>query len=370
MNPFRELRTTQPEPVKSPEQTIIELLKTLVALRPVTADVERVNAAVDCVRDFLDAAGVHTREYNLEGRRILYAATRETSEVDVLLNTHLDVVPADGDMFAVTERDGWLLGRGTDDCLGNSALAATLLVHLKDRASVGAIFSTDEETGGATTAHMAEQNLRARRLIAVLDDGAGNAVTIAQKGVITLKLRAHGTACHSAEPWAGDNALDRLIDGYSRIRTLYTEAGPDDPWHNTLAATTCTAGTVANRVPDSAEMTLNIRYIEPAERDSILETLRTASGLEIEVLMQCPPVSVDPDTPVIEQLRGHLERELGTPISPRRLNGATDARHFAGHSAPIVILGLPGRAPHSDDEALKIAPISSYFNALASFFEP
>lgn len=356
--------------MKHPEQIIIDLLKKLVALRPVTADVEQVHAAVDCVRDFLDAAGVYTREYNLEGRRILYAATRETGDVDFLLNTHLDVVPADAGMFEVTERDGLLLGRGTDDCLGNSALVATLLTHLNGRASVGAIFSTDEETGGATTAHMATQNLRARRLIAVLDDGAGNAITIAQKGVLNIRLRARGSACHAAEPWEGDNALDRLIDGYAKIRNLYNEASADDPWHNTLAATTCTAGTVANRVPDSAEMTLNIRYIEADERDSIIETLRRTSGLEVDVLMQCPPVSVDPNTPVIEQLRGHLERELNTPISLRRLNGATDARHFAGQPAPVAILGLPGRAPHSNDEALQIAPVGPYFAALASFFKP
>ncbi|MFW5802890.1 MAG: M20 family metallopeptidase [Verrucomicrobiota bacterium] len=356
--------------MKHPEQTIIELLKKLVALQPVTANVEQVNAAVDCVRDFLNTAGVYTRVYELQGRRILYAATRETSEVDYLLNTHLDVVPADEGMFEVTERGDLLLGRGTVDCLGNSALVATLLTHLNGRASVGAIFSTDEEAGGTTTAHMATQNIRARRLITVLDDGAGYAITVAQKGVLNLRLRARGSACHAAEPWEGDNALDRLIDGYAKIRALFNEAGADDPWHNTLAATTCTAGTVANRVPDNAEMTLNIRYIKSDERDSIIETLRRTSGLEIDVLMQCPPVNVEPNTPVIEQLRAHLERELNTSIALRRLNGATDARHFAAHSAPVAILGLPGRAPHSNGEALQIAPIGPYFAALASFFEP
>mgnify|MGYP006284011189 CR=1 FL=1 len=350
----------------SPAQTVVDLLTELVALRPVTAEVDRVNAAVHRLREFLDAAGVHTREYTLQDRRILYAATAETDEVDYLLNVHLDVVPAEDAMFTVTSRDGWLHGRGTADCLGNSCLVAALLASLRGRASVGAIFSTDEETGGTTTAYMAGQPIRARRLIAVLD-GAGNAVTIAQKGVLTLQLCASGQACHSAEPWEGVNALDRLIDGYAAIRDLFPQATADDPWHPTLTATRCSAGTVSNRVPDSAEMTVNIRYVDPGARNTIIETIQQKSGLEVEVLMQCPPVSVDPETPVIAELRSHLEQHLGVAVPFERLNGATDARHFAGHNAPVVILGLPGTGPHSSHEALEIAGIEPLFNALADF---
>lgn len=340
---------------------LIDLLSELISLRPVTEDAAQVNAAVGHLAGFLDRAGVFTREYAHGGRNVLYAATHESDTVDFLLNAHLDVVPAEDAMFAMTEREGCLCGRGTVDCLGNAALIAGLLAELNGQASVGAIFSTDEETGGETTAFMASQPIRARKLILVLDGGT---LTVAQKGVLTVKLRAPGKACHAAEPWKGDNALDRLLDGYAAVRTLFTQAREHDQWHDTLVATRCQAGTVANRVPDSAEMTLNIRFTTVGDDQRILRTLRERSGLEVEPQMQCSPVVIDPDHPEIRRLQANLAASLGRDIPLERLNGATDARHFAEHDAPVVIMGLPGRGAHSSDEAVQKAQFPLYLNAL------
>ena len=94
-----------------------ELLERLVVCRPVSGEVGRVNAAVETLRSYLVERGVHTEVEELEGRRILYAATRPGREPRVLLNAHLDVVPAEEDVFSLRESGGWLYGRGTNDCL-------------------------------------------------------------------------------------------------------------------------------------------------------------------------------------------------------------------------------------------------------------
>jgi len=346
----------------------LELLRRLMACRPVTADPACVNRAVDVLREFLDGEGVSTNIEDLDGRSILYASTRDERRPDVLLNTHLDVVPAEDEMFQPREKDGFLYGRGTHDCLGNTVTAARALVRAGQGASVGAVFSTDEETGGATTHAMVERGYGAGRL-AIVIDGDSYALTNAQKGILTVALRARGKACHAAHPWTGENAIDKLIDGYLRVRELFPEITPPDEWRDSMAATQLRGGTVVNRVPDEAEMTLNIRYTEADGADVIAGKIESASGLEVVRRGQCPPVVFSADTPALQELAACMERRLGRPVEIKRMNGATDARHFVALGVPIAIIGVPGADAHGPEERIDLAGFRPYEDMLVEFLQ-
>ncbi|MCK5805913.1 MAG: M20/M25/M40 family metallo-hydrolase, partial [Lentisphaeria bacterium] len=231
----------------------IELLKELISLRPVSADIENVNRASGVLFEYLTGEGLHCVVEHADGRDVLFAATEETKTPDVLLNAHVDVVPAEDHQFVPFERDGQLVGRGTNDCLGNAVILAQTLIRCQGRASVGALFSSDEEIGGMTTRAMVERGYGAQRLILIVD-GSQYAVAVAQKGVLTLELQAEGKAAHASTPWQGSNAIDTLIDGYARIRDMFPGVTAGDEWHNTMVASIIQAGTVANRVPDKASL--------------------------------------------------------------------------------------------------------------------
>ncbi|MCF7854005.1 MAG: M20/M25/M40 family metallo-hydrolase [Candidatus Pacebacteria bacterium] len=347
----------------------VDLLAELMRFQPVTDNLEQVNALADFARKYLTQAGVHTSVEELAGRRVLYAATVADKECDILLNAHLDVVPADNTMFTLTQADGWLRGRGTHDCLGNCALIMQTLIKLKNAdVSVGAIFSTDEETGGATTKAMVDRGYRARRLVLVCD-GSGYSLVTAQKGVVSLTLRAHGTGCHAAEPWKGDNAIDRLIEGYRKIQPLFPPINPPDEWHNTAAATTIRAGNAHNRVPDSAEMTLNVRFTETTDFEELLRSIRETSGLEADPGMLAPPVFCNPENSEIQRVVECMRTMLGRDIAVKRSNGATDARHFVDMGVPIAIIGIPGRDLHGDNEALELKGLKAYEELLPTLLQ-
>jgi len=344
------------------------LLARMMAFRPVSAEVGRVNALVEFLDAYLREAGVHTVVEDQDGRRILYAAARPARSVSVLLNAHLDVVPADDEMFELKEESGLLLGRGTHDCLGNSAVLAQALIRLNGRADVGVVFSTDEEIGGSTTRAMVEHGYGATRLVLVVD-GSGYSLITAQKGVLVVKLTAQGRAAHSAEPWKGDNAIDRLVDGYQRVRALFPAVAPPDEWRSTMAATIVNAGTVHNKIPETAEMTLNIRYTESTTVNALLEQIRRASGLEAEPDMACLPVFCEQDDPELQALIRHMRDALGRDITIKRSNGATDARHFVGMGLPIGIIGIPGRDVHGANEAADAEGLKLYEDMLVEFLE-
>ena len=337
----------------------IELLKELIPLRPVSDDIAAVNRAAEALHAYLAEGGAHCRMEEADGRRVLYAATEDTKTPDLLLNAHVDVVPADDRQFCPFEQDGWLHGRGATDCLGHAAIAAQAVLRNLGKASVGAVFSADEEIGGATTLAMVERGYAARRLVLIIDGGAG-AIAVAQKGILSVVLTAKGQAAHSSTPWRGQNAIDRLVDGYLRVRDLFPAVTPGDEWHDTLAGTCIQGGTAHNRIPDEAHMTINIRYTEEAERDRILASLRERSELELAILNECPPVLFPEDTPAIAALADCMRRTLGGEIRFVRMNGATDARHFARAAAPVAIIGARGKDVHGNDEAVEIASLRQY----------
>ena len=113
----------------------LDLLKELIRCKAVTENVEGVNRAVDRMHEFLKNKGLHCTVETLNGRKILYAATVPGKTPDVLLNAHLDVVPAPDSMFEPEERDGKLFARGSSDCQGNSLVLAEVLSSLVGKAS-------------------------------------------------------------------------------------------------------------------------------------------------------------------------------------------------------------------------------------------
>jgi succinyl-diaminopimelate desuccinylase len=344
----------------------IELLNELIPLRPISADVRAVNTVAETLRAYLSDEGLTTSVEVVDGRKVLFACTEATREPDLLLNVHIDVVPGEDDQFVPREEDGWLHGRGANDCLGNAAVCAQAACRCRGRASVGVLFSADEETGGATTAAMVERGYGARRLVLVAD-GAAQAVAIAQKGILTCVLRADGVAAHSSTPWLGRNAIDALVDGYLKVRALFPEVKAGDEWHDTMAATVVSGGTVANRIPDQAALTLNLRYTQPGGAEEWLRRLAEVSGLRVEHGVSCPLVVFDETTPALQELARHMETSFGRPVAMVRMNGATDARHFTRLGVPVAIIGTAGRDVHGRDEAVEIASLRAYEEMLVDF---
>ena len=222
---------------------------------------------------------------------------------------------------------------------------------------MGAVFSTDEETSGQTTGHMVELGYSAKRAIFILDHWNNYNICCAQKGILIVKLTARGKGGHSSAPWAFDNPIDKLMDGYLQFRNLWKNPSAEDPWHTSMAATVISGGMVGNQIPDTAEMLLNFRYLRPGENEEIMQKLREVTGLEVALDRTCPPVSVSTDAQELKMLAETVEEMTGTKPGFDRMNAATDARWFARLNLPIAIFGIEGEGDHGKVERAKTASI-------------
>src|SRR5271169_2714575 len=90
-------------------------------------------AAIDFIRDYLDALGIESRlSYDDDRRKAnLFATIGPADRPGVILSGHSDVVPVDGqdwtgNPFTLREDDGRLYGRGAADMKGFIAAALAM----------------------------------------------------------------------------------------------------------------------------------------------------------------------------------------------------------------------------------------------------
>jgi len=312
---------------------------------------ERVAQAVDqllrwCAADStsgreapgVDVAAAIADELGLACERLPAAPGRDNlligaTQPEVVLCTHIDTVPP---FIAPRLEDGVVWGRGACDAKGvGVAMLHALALAQSSRAAVLLVVGEESDHLGAK--EVVRLGRFAPRHI-VLGEPCGMQPAYGQKGLLKLRLRAHGLAGHSAYPELGTSALHVLIDALHHLRH---EPLPSDP---ALGATTVNVGQLSggiapNVIAPSAEATVLIRCAAPAS--AVLEAARglVGAGVEVEELGRAEPIDFDVlgDTP--------------GPAVPFN----TDAGHLAALGAKMSLMG-PGdmRCAHSAREHLAV----------------
>jgi acetylornithine deacetylase/succinyl-diaminopimelate desuccinylase-like protein len=332
------------------------------------------------------------------GRSNLVVRLRgDGSRRPLILLAHLDVVGAANQPwtmppFAVTEKQGWLYGRGVTDDKSWAAIAAALLIELHEsraplKRDVILALTGDEESGGAGVRYLLEHRpeLFANAELAlnegggVVLDAQGKARLVnlgtAEKTFQDFDVVAHGVGGHSSVP-NDENAIYRLTHALGKIelfkfptrltptlreslramaatqpepRARAMRAAADvkgehipadllavmDPFPPVRAATrtTCVAtiisgGTRDNALPVEAHATVNCRMLPGDTPDAVLKTLREVVANEAEVRL-VPDVGAGPEVPVDGPVRVAVEKAAKRVFGP---NIAVAARIGLGAS--------------------------------------
>jgi acetylornithine deacetylase/succinyl-diaminopimelate desuccinylase-like protein len=199
----------------------------------------RETAAAEACARALAAEGIDSQLLaRTPGRDNLVARLRgDGSRGPLLLNAHLDVVPADPQgwtcpPFGGEIRDGWVYGRGALDMKNMAALSVAVLRQLKRqgiRLARDLIFcgSADEEAGSEHGAlWLVDRHPEAVRADFGLGEVGGfslhvdgrvfHPVMVAQKGVCWFRMRARGEPGHGSIP-RPDSAVVRLSRAVAKL---------------------------------------------------------------------------------------------------------------------------------------------------------
>jgi succinyl-diaminopimelate desuccinylase len=339
----------------------------LIAVRSTADRPAELGRALDMVIG-LAGPGVTVQRFASGGKpSALLCAGPPRRDFRVILNAHLDVVPAPPGQFAARRDGDRLYGRGAHDM----KVAALVLTQVfRELAAelpypLGLQLVTDEEVGGRDgTAHQIEQGVTAG--FVVIGEQSGLRLVTESKGLLQVRLRATGTAAHAAYPWQGDNALRTLTAAIDAILGRYPVPAAEE-WVTTVnVARIETSNGAVNQVPADATAWLDIRF--PPEDGSLAgrspeeaaAVLRALTGDRVEVLVDGfgAPHYADPDCPEVRLLRkGELLRK----------HGAADGRYYSARGVNAVIFGPGGAGLHGPDEHVDIGTLEPYHRALREF---
>jgi len=352
-------------------EEIIQLTQELIRFRSVHTDADQIKQCADFIQGYLT-------ECNADFQRLEFEAVPsflvmpKIDVVPVLLMSHFDVVPGDDTQFDPVIENGQLFGRGALDDKYAVALSLVLLkTHLhqlrqkgldQNHLPFGLLITGDEESGGMNGAKKALALIKTRFCIA-LDGGGLDQLVIKEKGIARIKMIADGIPAHSARPWLGENAIDKLIDDYLHLKEFFIRSTLDR-WHRTINFSQIEGGKSGNQVPDYAEALFDIRFTENDDIDLLLKEMQKAIKGRLELLWKEPLFMATPSPYLDSLIKSNPQIKVGSE------HGSSDARFLSVFGINGVVWGANGdRSHHSHHEHVDIDSVLTLYTHLDKYLK-
>lgn len=357
------------------KDTLFELIK----IKSVESNPEGLREVANYVLNRLENAPL-VKKWEYGNKPSVFVSLNGRLETKVVFVGHLDVVEGDREQFnSRIEDEDKVFGRGALDMKGPDAVMIELaedFIKDKDSLDVGFLFTTDEEVGSENgVARIIGNGIISAEFAVIPDGGKDFNLVIAGKGVLHFKLKCHGRSTHGSRVWEGENAIEKCIAIYERIKRsgLFPEepCGMEDHWHNTINLGKICGGDSVNRVPDYAEMLIDTRFVPPFTVEEFKNKLREfiPAEVEFEVISYGEPVETPKDNPFLIKMKESVRETLKRDVKFIKEHGATDARFFAKKGIDSVILYPIGGNIHGKNEWVSLKSLEDLFIIFKKFIK-
>lgn len=344
-------------------------LKELVGLYPETKDQLRVKKLLDNIGSQLTELGLEVTPIEYNGKHSIYAHPKGSKSSKLLLEGHVDVVPASNQPFKVNGDK--LFGRGVYDMLFAIACYLELLNELKDHLpnlDLGIMLTGDEEFGGTNGVQKLLRDRYSTEVCVVPDAGDDfGSLSVAAKGIYTLSIHINGTAHHGSRPWEGDSATTKLVHLLAKIETIFDTSSRDN---STITIAKLQAGDAENKGPAYADCTLDIRYKDRVELERIktkLEPLFKQFDAVITKAKDGTDYRIDVNNTYVQSFIKQYELCIGKKVKLTKAHGSSDARYFVERGIPVIMLRPDGGGAHGDNEWISSASIDKFYGLLKNY---
>jgi succinyl-diaminopimelate desuccinylase len=298
------------------------------------------------------------------------ARTHRDKPSRVLLAGHIDTVPVAGNL--PSRRDGdELHGCGTSDMKSGDAVFLHLAATVDEPAhDITLVFYDCEEI-----AHDANGLGRIERElpdwlhadVAILGEPTGGYIEAGCQGFLRVVVSTTGTRATSARAWLGDNAIHKLGAVLDRLAAYRARTVDIDgcSYREGLSAVFIDGGVADNVIPDTASVTLDLRFAPDHSLPQALEHVRgVLDGLDVAIAQTDAAAGALPGLtkPAAAALVAAADGMV------RAKYGWTDVARFAALGIPAVNYG-PGdpNLAHRADEKVSVSQITAAAEMLRSY---
>jgi glutamate carboxypeptidase len=353
---------------------MVDLLREMVDIDSGSYNKPGIDAVGAVVSRFLTAHGiaVETIPRDRHGDCLRARVPVERSDATgnaggaIVLMGHRDTVFPDGEVarrpFAV--RDGVAYGPGVADMKAGLVMNCFILAAFARFGGapgplVG-LFTGDEEIASPEGRAVIEAEARGARAVLNSEPGrvSGNVVT-GRKGGVFMVMRITGKAAHSGGAFAdGISAIEELARKVQAIHVL-----TDLPRGITVNVGLVSGGQSVNTVAPWAEGQIDLRYIEPADRDDMVARIGAivarsfvpGTRAELQVRGEFLPLTQSAAARRLFELYVDSAAETGFSTAGEFSGGCADSGFTAALGVPTLCsVGPVGGRAHSPDEFLNI----------------
>lgn len=328
------------------------------------------NKAVELAKVVLADSGIQSEIIENMGYKMLVAQIGKGGET-VILNGHLDVVPGDEEQYKPFIDGDKLFGRGSYDMLG---AAAVMIKVFKELVSLPLnikvllmLVSTEESDGSICTEYLINKGYVGN--FAICGEPTNLKISIMSKGVLQVRLKIFGSSAHSSRPWLGDNALTKAYEIYKDICELpFTKAKNDFFTSPSINLSRVIGGNVINKVPDYAEMEIDIRYLPEQSVEGIIKEISTLDkNMIVEIIRWGDSVYTPADNYYVHNLMNEVKDNSNEKEQIIAQHGSADTRFFQRMGIPSVEFGPTGANHHGKGEYVEIQSLGEYKKILFNF---
>jgi acetylornithine deacetylase len=338
---------------------VVELTRALVRIPSVSGHEQ---GCIALLRETLPGATV-------VGRNLF--AVRGSGEDTLLLNSHMDTVPASAewtiDPHGAVLSEGKVRGLGANDAKGPLAALVCAFARAKVPARGRLVLAAtcDEETGGEGLGTLLPQLPRVSA--SIIGEPTGLEACSCQRGLLRLRLVARGKRAHAARPWQGENAIEKSARDIVRLSELPLPVHPL-LGAATLQVTMIKGGVKTNVVPPECTLEVDARTVPELDNRALFGRVKALVESETELVSErIAPVETLPDARIVRAALETLSQKL-----PRAFGGVSDLFHV--RAAPGIVLG-PGRSEqsHAADEWIETDQLEKgvevYRRVIERYFE-
>ena len=358
---------------------MLALLEELVNIDGGSRDKAGVDAVGAALRRFLEGAGVACEAVPVAefGDALRAAVPGRAGNRPVMLLGHRDTVFPRGEPLRRPFRveGDRAYGPGVADMKAGLVINAFTLAGYAKFGPAGSpvvgLFTSDEEIGSPASRPIIEAEARGARAVFNSEPGRpSGAVVTRRKGGVFSRCEITGKAAHSGANFAdGASAIEELARKVQALHALTDlEAG------TTVNVGLVSGGQSINTVAPSAVLEIDLRYVDPADRDRLAGAIRAVAETcatpgttsRWEILGEFLPLAPTPESEALFRVYAEAAAASGLTVTAEATGGCADSGFTAGVGTPTVCgTGPVGGAAHTPEEWLDLTSLAPRAQALA-----
>ncbi len=357
------------------EKEKLQILADLIAIKSVN---ENEIEVANYLKDLFAEYGIESKIVPVTETRVNLVAEIGSGSPVIGISGHMDVVSAGdesewkSDPFVMTERNGNLYGRGTNDMKSGLVNLALTMIELKannelKNGTVRFMATTGEEVGGAGSKKLYEEGYMDDVDYLWVAEPSPETIIYSHKGSLNFRITSLGEAAHSSMPHHGYNAINPIMKYLLEL----DEKLNNDPRSNevlgklVMSTTILNAGNQVNSIPEKAVAEINVRTIAEFDNDEVIALFKETaekynqegSKIEVKVTMSLPSVFTTGKSDMVELTKELGKKHLNLDIKVEGSPGVTDASNLLrgkDASFPFMMYG-PGetKMAHKTDEYVR-----------------